>query len=282
MTGVILPASTSSFRTSRSSLVHLRHERNDPLTDEPVQHERSEQMAERPEQSAALSSDDDERSLRFERAPQRPQRPVPDVVDDQVVARSVPAEVVDGVVDDAVGADRVHRLDVRRAAHARDLRTERLGDLHREGAHAAGGTVDQHALPCLDPAVVAESLQRGDAGQRDRSGLLESERRRLRREALCGSRRVLGKGAAGRAEHLVAWLELGHVLADRLDRPRDVAAAHAGLRSPQPSHHRAGGVRLASQHPPVNGVDGRRPNPDEHAVGLEGGPVDLLQLQDVR
>ncbi len=239
-------------------------------------------MTDGPQHSTALSADDDKRPLRRQSASQRPHRAVADVVDDQVVTRPVPAEVVDGVVDDAVGADRPDQLDVLRAADTRDVRAERLGDLHREGAHAARGSVDQHALPRLDPAAVAERLQGGDSGHRDRSGFLEGECRRLRREALCGCRCVLGEGAAGCAEDLVAGLELGHVLAHRLDRSRDVAASDAGVRPPQPPINGRKTNRLAPHDPPVARVDGRRANADEHAVGLEGGPLDLLKPQVVR
>ena len=73
-----------------------------------------------------------------------------DVVEDEVVLLSAPGEVVAGVVDDVVGADRTDQVHVPGAAHAGDLGPERLGDLHRERADAAGGTIDEDLLAGLD------------------------------------------------------------------------------------------------------------------------------------
>ena len=57
-------------------------------------------------------------------------------------------EVVDGVVEDVVGAEAAHQVDLRGAAHSRDLRAERLGQLHRVAADPAGCSDDQHLLAC--------------------------------------------------------------------------------------------------------------------------------------
>jgi hypothetical protein len=56
-------------------------------------------------------------------------------------------EVGPGVVEDGVGPERPDHVDLRRAAHAADLGTQRLRDLHGETAGAAGRADDQNVLP---------------------------------------------------------------------------------------------------------------------------------------
>ena len=90
---------------------------------------------------------------------------------------------------------------------------------------------------------------------------------------------VLRKRAeAAPAEHLVAWLDLRHVRADRLDAARHVDAADGPLRMPQ-SLGRAKKIRRAPHHVPVVGVHGRGADRDEHAVVVERRPLDLLEPQ---
>ena len=71
-------------------------------------------------------------------------------------------EVLPGVVDDAVRAERLDQVDVPRAADAGDLRSERLGDLHGERPDATGGAVDQDFLSRLNLPLVAKRLEGGD------------------------------------------------------------------------------------------------------------------------
>ena len=61
-----------------------------------------------------------------------------------------------------VGAERLHELDVGGAAHARDLRPERLGDLDGKRPDAARRPVDQHPRPGADARGVAHHEQRGE------------------------------------------------------------------------------------------------------------------------
>ena len=70
-------------------------------------------------------------------------------------------EVVVGVVDDVVGADRADHVRVPRAGDTGDLGTQSLGDLHGEGAHASRRPVDEHLVSRLDMSVVAQELQGG-------------------------------------------------------------------------------------------------------------------------
>ena len=78
---------------------------------------------------------------------------IPDQVHGKVVAFFHLREVLPGVVDNLVGADRPDHLEIARAADAGELGAERTGDLHGEGADAAGCAVYQHPLPGPDSAI---------------------------------------------------------------------------------------------------------------------------------
>ena len=81
---------------------------------------------------------------------------IADVVEDEVVALRAFGEVVLGVVDDVIRAERAHELHIAGAADAGHLGAERLGDLHGVCADAAGGAVDEHLLPGGDVTVIAQ------------------------------------------------------------------------------------------------------------------------------
>src|SRR5215212_7977103 len=87
--------------------------------------------------SSTFAPDDDEGSLEGEGAPETRQRRVPADVQDQVVALLSGGEVLARVVDDSIRPDRANHVHLLGAAHAGDVRAERLGDLHGKGAHAA-------------------------------------------------------------------------------------------------------------------------------------------------
>ena len=100
------------------------------------------------------------------------------VVEDEVVALLAAGEVLLGVVDDVVGPDGVDQVHVSGAAHAGHLGSQCLGNLHREGADAAGGAVDQDFLPSFYAAVVANGLEGDEAGHWYGCGLLTPPRGR--------------------------------------------------------------------------------------------------------
>src|SRR5439155_23232493 len=92
---------------------------------------------------------------------------VPHVVEDEVVAFLPQGEVLPGVVDDMVSADRSDHVHVPRAAHACHLGTERFCDLHRERSEASRRTVDQDLLTWLDLRLVPTQLTAGGSGHPD-------------------------------------------------------------------------------------------------------------------
>src|SRR2546423_1005626 len=154
---------------------------------------------------------------------------VPDVVEDEVVAFLTLGEVLPGVVDDMVSADRSDHVDVLRAAHACHLGTERFGDLHRERSEASRRAVDQNLVTWLDLPLVAKQLQCRGCGDPDRGCLLEREAGRLWHEVVRRGARVLGKGARAPAENLIAWAQLRHARTDGLHRPGDIRSRDSVL-----------------------------------------------------
>src|ERR1700737_5629983 len=159
---------------------------------------------------------------------------VPHVVEDEVVARAAVGEVPLCVVDEMVSADGADLFQVPRAAYGGYFGAERLGDLHREGSKASRRTVDQDFLTLRDLPLIAKKLEGRGCGYPDSCGFLKREVGRLRQEVIRRRTRKLGKGARAPAEDLVAGAELRHVLADRLDRPRDVRSRNPILWLAQP------------------------------------------------
>jgi hypothetical protein len=76
----------------------------------------------------------------------------PRSLEDEIEALATLGEVLLGVVDDVVCAERSDHVHVPRAAHAGHLGAERLGDLHGERPYAARRADDQDLVPRLDPA----------------------------------------------------------------------------------------------------------------------------------
>src|SRR5438067_10704311 len=218
--------------------------------------------------------DEDESSLRRERASEVPQRSVADDVQDDVVLNAVPREIVDGVVDHAIRADRSHELDVSRAAHRSDVCAERLRNLHGERPDAARSSVDQYPLTGCEVSAIAQSLQGGDAGHGNRSRLFEGQRRRLRDEVPLASEEVFRQRAVSQAEDLVAGLEGRHVAADGLDTARAVGSENPCFRSPQPLGE-TNEIRNAAQNVPVVWIDRGGPDANEHAIRSDGRSLDV-------
>ena len=142
-------------------------------------------------------------------------------------------EVGARVVDDVVGTERPNHVDFGRAAHTGYLGAERLGDLHCEGADAAGRTHDQHLLPRLDGRVVTERLQHAVTFSSDVSnGSPASSRATLRHhDAVIGCLREAGFSVE-LAAHTFAALDsyiYGFALRSRpaVRTPDETASSHS-------------------------------------------------------
>jgi hypothetical protein len=182
---------------------------------------------------------------------------VPREVDDDVVALAGPGEVLPGVVDDPIRADRPERVQLPGGIHTGHVRSVCLGELHREGPHGPSGTVDQDPLSRPDLPLIANTLHR------DRSTVAPQ----VDGEAL--------------TKDLIARLEPRHVRADRLDVAGQIRARNAILGLAQPRAHDPENVRLSSHDMPDIGMDRRGTNADQHLVLAGHWLIDLAELQDV-
>jgi hypothetical protein len=80
-----------------------------------------------------------------------------------IVASRTLGEILLGAINDVIRADGSDHFHIPRTAYARNIRPERLGDLHSEGTYSSRRTVDQHLLPRLNVSLVAKTLQCGEA-----------------------------------------------------------------------------------------------------------------------
>ena len=266
--------------------LHPRGERLQRLAGEERHHRRPQHLPVEPPEPlvAAFTADDDERPALSRGAAKILQRPPSRRVENEIVVARAVAEILAGAVDHVIGAIPADQVDLRRAANARHLGAERLGELHRERAHATTRADDQHLLPRQHPALVAQTLERRDARDRHRRRLLEGEVGRFGRQATGRHGHVLGERAvaAGLATvDLVARPELPHVLADRLDAPRDVVARYARPGRAQPQSHEAHQVGQTGRQVPHAGIDARRAHAHQHLVVAGHRSFDLAQVQNL-
>src|SRR6516225_9131818 len=96
---------------------------------------------------------------------------VADQVEEHVVAVPGRGEVLPGVIEDTVRAERPDQAGIPGAADAGDLSAERLGDLDGERSHAPGCSVDQHLVTRPDLPLVPQTLKRGQGSHRNSSRL---------------------------------------------------------------------------------------------------------------
>jgi len=108
--------------------------------------------------------------------------------------------------------------------------------------------------------------------------LLESEVRRLRRNLVRPSGRILGEGAVAGAEHLIARQGLRDILSDGLDTACEVGAAHAGLGRAEPGACDPEQVWKTGHEVPVTDVSARGEYSHEHVIVSNLGLVDVLEL----
>jgi hypothetical protein len=134
----------------------------------------------------------------------------------------------------------------------------------------------------VDVAVIAKRLEGNRSRHGDRGSLFEGEIGRLDRQRIFRSGRILGKGTAAPAEHLVARPESCHGGADGFYLARHIRASNPVLWGKQPIHgRRAGDVRQAAHDRPVGRIDGGGPNANQDVVLADcrlGGVPDLQDL----
>jgi len=213
-----------------------------------------------------------------ERAPRGVQRAAACDIEDHVVAPAVAREVLDRIVDHAVGAELPHELDLRCAADTRDFRAVGLRDLHCVRPDPAARAGHEHAAAGLDLHTIAECLQRRHRGDADRPCVLEREPRRFQGEPARGRGRELGERPRSGSEHLVAGVQRPDVVGNRLDDAGEIPAAHLRIGATEAAHHRPRDPRPASHQAPVPGIHRRSSDSDDHVARLEDRRVDFLEL----
>src|SRR5258707_8210530 len=106
-------------------------------------------------QSCSPNSGEHANAVRFQNVSAFRERMVPDQIVDHVVTLIGLSKIFFCVIDNAIGADRFHKIDITRAADSSDLGAERFRDLDGERADAARRAVDQDLLSGLNSSLVA-------------------------------------------------------------------------------------------------------------------------------
>src|SRR5215471_1527933 len=227
----------------------------------------------------------------LQRAPASPERVLADRVEDDVIRLAVLGEVFPGVIDDSVGSERSHELEVLRIADRCDVGFEVLGQLHPRGADGPGCAIYEDPLP-LPEICQSQAPQCIEGSVAYRRSLLEGHTGRL----VCDSSafphadelRMCPEAETTRAEDVVTDRELGDGCASCFDLPRQLGAQDPLPRSAdardEPAdyrdEHAATPVGLACRA--VRPGDRRGVDPDEYFVLLGNGPVDVFESQHVR
>ena len=191
-----------------------------------------------------------------------------DGIEEDVVRLTVRPVVIAGVVDDLVGSERPHQVDVLGRAHRRHVRLEVPRELHRGSADRPGGAVDEDA-----PALVHASSPKAGEGEdhpvTDGGGLLVGHARGLE-----GQRGVLAHADVLRvgsealrmdSEHLVPGRELRDRRPDRLDLTGELGAEDR-LRGVAQAAEGPDDIRLTGAEPAVGPVDRGGVDLDEDLV----------------
>src|SRR3984885_450411 len=92
-----------------------------------------------------------------------------------------------------IGSDGLNQFQIPCAAYAGDLSAKGFCNLHGEGADPACSAVDEHALARLQPATVAQALQGGDTGNRNRGCLLKRKVVGLQSQVVFRGADILGE-----------------------------------------------------------------------------------------
>lgn len=215
---------------------------------------------------------------------------IPRNVEDEIVALATLGEVLLGVINDAVGAERSDHIQFLRVVDAGHIRSVRFGKLYGESTHTTTSTIDQDLLSWRYPSLILKVLQGDESGGGYGRGLIERDVVGLQGQGVFRNRHILGEGAAvvpliasdALAEYLIARTEPRHVLADRLNVPCHVRSRNAVLWLEQPRPHQTNGIRAATHDVPDIWMDGSRVNPYQDLVILDDWLVDFSELEDIR
>src|SRR5882724_2201669 len=144
---------------------------------------------------------------------------------DQIVPPPALGKIYLGVINDMVCANRSRRVDIPRATHGGNFSPERFGNLHRKCTHTARRAFNKNLLTWLDPSLVPKTLQRRACRDWHGCRLLKREIGWLRPQLVFNRTYILSKPPSFETrypEHLVAWLKLLYVSANRFHSPGDI------------------------------------------------------------
>ena len=187
------------------------------------------------------------------------------------------------VVENSVGAERAHELDILRAAHGRDVRAKVFRELHRRAADRSRRAVHDDAR---------SRTNRGLPQVREREDRAVAQRRRFSERHACRHHRnrrvllhqhILGLRAEHvrvHAEHSVTDRELRHGVTDRLDDPGELSPENPLLRSDEAAEE-PDDERLRGAEPAVGAIDCARVHLDQQLVGSRARLRHQLDVQHV-
>ena len=93
----------------------------------------------------------------------------------QIIPSLSSGEIFACVINDVVRANGTRHIQIPRAAHGSDFRSEDFGNLHGKGAYAARCAVNKNFLSGLNLSLVAQTLQCGEPCYRNSRGLLKCD-----------------------------------------------------------------------------------------------------------
>ena len=167
------------------------------------------------------------RPVLLQRVLAAPERALADSVEDDVIRSAVLGEVFLGVVDDRVGSERSHCLDVLGVADSSDVGIKVFASGHSCGAEGSGCAVDEDPLSL--PEICRSEVRRCQGLPRRRPPRpLRSHVGRLFRQRgvfrHADELRVCAEAARIDAVDVVTGLEQGDACATCFDRPGQFAA----------------------------------------------------------
>nr|WP_297413925.1 hypothetical protein [Cryobacterium sp.] len=184
--------------------------------------------------TAACSGGEHEGSAPLESSSALVNGAVADKIEYRVIGRVARGEILRRVIDDVMGAEGTHEVDVAGAADRGDLGSEHSRELHRERPDATGCPVDEHGVSWPHSCGIPQTLKRRGAGDGHRRGGLEGDRGGLAGDQALRRDGVLRETPrAHLREHLVADRETVHGRSHRFDHARGIPTADQNPRLAQ-------------------------------------------------
>jgi hypothetical protein len=200
---------------------------------------------------------------------------------DEIVGLAAFGEVFFGVIDDVVGPQRLHEIDIPGVADRGHLGADVFGELDRRRSDRAGGAVDQHLLPVgdLSGAEILEGVAGAFPGW---CGLLVPQVAWERGDHPVGrDGQVLGVGAEGggvQPDDVIPDVEGRDVLADGDDLAGELVAEDWVL-GPAQAIDQTGDERAGAKDAAVCAVDGGGVDLDQEFVRFGSWFVDVRELE---